>query len=103
VQALLGRPCLDELAQRARQEIPTRAEVMDQALRLVLGQDRDPPHPGVDTIGEGEVDIAEMSRERHGRLALPACQLSEAGAVTSGKNECDRVLRQPHIRSNSVF
>jgi hypothetical protein len=99
VQSLLRRPDLDELTERAREEIPTRADVIDETLGLVLGEYRNATHARIDTIRECEVDIAEVASESDRGLALPAGQLSEAGAVATGENECDRIPFETHIQS----
>src|SRR3569833_309071 len=99
MQPLLCRPYLDELPQGTGEKVPTGTDVVDEALGLVLGQDRDAADSRIDAVRQGEVDIAEVPAESDGRLALPPCQLSEAGAVTTGEDQCDCVLLEPHTHS----
>src|ERR1700677_2443592 len=99
MKALLCRPHVDELTQRPGEETPAGADVVDETLCLVLGENGDPPHPGVDTIRQGEVDIAEVSCESDRGLALPPGQLAEPGTIAAGENECNRLPRQISLES----
>ena len=83
VQALLGRPHVDEFAQMARQEVPAVRDVTDQRLRLVLRQHRDPPNLRVDAVAQGEIDQAVDPPEGHSRLATIKRQRHQALATPS--------------------
>src|SRR4029453_4165955 len=65
---------LDEFVETSVEERPTALEMTNQTLSLVLRADADATDPGVDAIGEREVDNAELAGKRHGRLRAPRGQ-----------------------------
>ena len=66
---LLGRDQLDEFPHFAAQIAPAALDVLDQGLRLVLGEHRDLADAGIDAIRQHEIDDAEFAAEGRGRLA----------------------------------
>jgi hypothetical protein len=98
MNALLRRPHLEELTRRARQEVPATIQVRDQAVCLVLSQNSDSTHAGIDAVRQCEVDVTEMACEWDCGLALPLRQLAETCSIATRKDQCKRVARQlPHF------
>jgi hypothetical protein len=58
---LLCRQDVDELVEAAVEEAPAALQVLDQALRLVLGGDADAADAGVNAIRQREIDDAELA------------------------------------------
>ena len=90
-ELLLRRDDFDELAELAAQVAPAALHVLDERLRLVLGEDRDLADAGVDAVRQHEIDDAELAAER----ASPAC----SGARS---DRCSRSPRPPAMMTASV-
>ena len=94
VDALLRRHQLDELVELAAQETPAAMQMLQQAVRFVLGDDADAADTGIDAVGKGEIDDAELAGERHGRLGTPVGQTLQATATPASQNHGKGVTRQ---------
>ena len=66
---LLRRDQFDEFPHFAAQIAPAALDVLDQRLRLVLGEHRDLADAGIDAIRQHEIDDAEFAAEGRRRLA----------------------------------
>src|SRR3990172_965637 len=66
LDALLGRHQFDKLAELGAQKPPALLDMPDQGMRLVLRQHRNAAYAGIETIGQREVDDAELAAERYG-------------------------------------
>ncbi|MNT22280.1 hypothetical protein D3C72_1576590 [compost metagenome] len=84
VNALLGRQQFDEFVHLVAQEGPARLQVTQQTVGLVLGDHADPADPGVDAVGENEVDDAELATKMNGRFCPAVRQLLEPTASPPG-------------------
>ena len=93
--ALLRRQQLHELAELATQEAPALLDVLDQRMRLVLGEHADTADTGVDTVGQWEVDDAELSAEGDRGLGAPVRQRTEPRAATAGEDKRQGFAREP--------
>ena len=91
---LLRRNQLDELAELAAQIAPAALDVLDQRLRLVLGQHRDLTNAGIDAIRQHEIDDAELAAERSRRLAAMLRERLEPFAAPSRHDHRQRTARQ---------
>jgi len=61
---LLSRDQFDELPQFSAQIAPAALNMLDEGLRLVLGQHGNLANAGIDAIREHEIDDAEFTAER---------------------------------------
>ena len=61
-------------------------------MRLVLGEDVDPPDPGIDAVGQREVDDPEDSPEGDGGLGSYVGERSETLSLPACHHECQRSL-----------
>ena len=91
---LLRRQQIDELVELAAQETPTALDMLDQAVRLVLGNHADAADAGIHAVGEGKIDDAKFSAEGHPGLGAPVGQLLQAAATASSKDQCDGIFSQ---------
>src|ERR1700733_7967493 len=66
---LLRRNEFDELPEFTAQVAPAALNVLDQRLRLVLGQYRDLPDARIDAVRQHEIDDLEFAAERRRGLA----------------------------------
>ena len=73
-------------------EIPGTAgtDVVVERQRGVLRQDDDVGDPGVDAVGEREVDDAVLAPKGHGRLGADAREDRESLSLTAGEDHCQR-------------
>lgn len=94
VDPLLRRQQLDELVELAAQETPAALDVLDQAVRLVLGDHADAADARVDAIGQREIDDAKLAAERHGRLGAPVGEMFQTATTATRQDQCYGVLRQ---------
>jgi hypothetical protein len=63
----MGGEDFDELAEGGREDVPGVADMAVEGEGLVLGEDEDAAEPGVDAIGEGDVDQAvDAAKGNHG-------------------------------------
>jgi hypothetical protein len=91
---LLRRDDLDELTELAAQVTPAALDVLDQRVRLVLGEHRDLANARVDAVRQREVDDAELAAERRGRLAAILGQVPESLAAPAGHDHGQRAAGQ---------
>src|SRR5487761_2219975 len=92
LNALLGGQEFDELVEFAPQQPPAALDMLDQAVRLVLGDDSDAADAGIDAVGKRKIDDPELSAERYTRFRTPISQLFQSGAPASRKNQCHGIL-----------
>jgi len=92
--ALLRRQQFDELVELAAQKTPAALDVLDQAMRLVLRDDANTADAGVETVGQREIDDAELAAEWHGRLGAPVGQLVQPAAPPAGEDEGNCIFCQ---------
>ena len=55
----------------------------DQAVRLVLRRDADPADPGIQRVGQCEIDDARLAAEKHRRLGAPVSELHQPAAAAA--------------------
>ena len=109
-EPLLGRHRGDVLAEHAGQP-PGGGDVPVERVRLVLGEHADPVQPGVDQVGQHEVDQPVVAAERHRRLgpvggerpqplALAACEHDpeDVGRHRPWRRGCSSRRRSPAAR-----
>ena len=101
LDALLRRQQFDKLVEFAAQETPAAVQMLQQAVRLVLGDDTDAANAGIDAIGQREIDDAELAAERHGRLGAPVGQRFQAAAAPTGENQRHGVFGQQTDKTRS--
>ena len=58
-------------------EVPATLHVADQGMGLVLGQYTHSTNTGINAIGQGEIDDAELTAERNPRFGAPISQILE--------------------------
>src|SRR6516225_11050739 len=85
VEPLLGRQQVEKLVHLGTQEGPTHLQMTQQAVRLVLGQDADPPDARIEAVRQREVDDAKLAAEEHGGLGAPVGQLLQPAAATTSE------------------
>ena len=90
VDALLRGKQIHELVQLGAQEVPRALDVAEQAVRLVLREDVDPAHAGVDAVREREIDDPILAAKVNGRFRSAVREVSEPGAAASGEDQCHR-------------
>ena len=78
---------------------PAQADVVVEGARVVLGQDDDVVDPGVDAVGQGEVDDPVLATEWDRRLGPFLGQDRQALTLTAGEDDGHRPL---HIRNAST-
>ena len=77
IDLLLGRQDLHVLTELATEMSPRALQVDQQIVSLVLGHDADTANPGVNTIGQREIDDPVLATERRRRLGPRQGQLLE--------------------------
>ena len=77
---LLGGNHVDELAKLAAQVAPATMNVVDERLRLVLGQHADLANARIHAVRQHEIDNPELAAKGRGRLAAMGRQLFESFA-----------------------
>ena len=87
VDPLLRRDQVDELVHLRLQEVPAALQMPQQAVRLVLSEHADPPHPRVHAVGEHEIDDPELAAEMDGRLGAVVSQLLQATAASPREHQ----------------
>ena len=92
-EPLLGRHRGDVLPEHAGQP-PGGGDVPVQRVRLVLGEHADPVQPGVDQVGQHEVDQPVVAAERHGRLGPVGGERPQPLALAAGQHDAEHVGRQ---------
>ena len=95
VEPLLRRQQVEELAHFRAQKRPAHLQMAQQAVRLVLGQDPDPPDPRIEAVRQGEIDDAELAAEKHRGLGAPVGQLLQPAAAAAGEDQRQRLAGQP--------
>ena len=99
-ELLLRRDHLDELAELASQVAPAALHVLDQRLRLVLGENGDLADAGVHAVREHEVDDAELAAEGRRGLAAVCGEVFQTLAASAGHDDCERAAGQAaHVAS----
>ena len=94
-EPLLGGHRRDVLAGQAGQP-PVLRDVPVQRMRLVLGQHADPQIPGVDEIGQHEIDEPVGAAERNRRLGPVGGQRVQPLALPAGEDNAQHVWQFPH-------
>ena len=92
--ALARRQDVEALVARGTQEAPALLQVPDQAVRLVLGGDADPPDARVDGVRQREVDDPATAAEMHGGLGAAVGEFMEPRAAPAGQDQGERVAGQ---------
>ena len=95
VETLLRRQQIEEFAHFRTQKRPAHLQMAQQAVRLVLGQDRDAANSRIQAVRQREIDDAELAAKKHRRLGAPVGQLLETAAASAGEHERERLPRQP--------
>ena len=85
--ALLGGQQFDELVEFAAQKAPAALDMLQQGMGLVLGQHPDAADAGIDAVGQGEVDDAELAGEGNGRFGVPVGQVHQARAAPARQDQ----------------
>ena len=85
--ALARRQDVEALVALGAEEVPAHLQMPDQAVRLVLGRDRDAADAGVDGIRQREIDDAGFAAEIDRGLGAPVGQLQQPAAATAGQDE----------------
>ncbi len=83
---LAGRQDIEALVAFRPEEVPAALHMPDQAVRLVLGGHGDAADAGVQRVGQGEIDDAELAAEEHGRLGAHVGQFEQPAAATAGQH-----------------
>ena len=63
----------------------------NEAVRLVLGRDRDTANTRIHGIGERKIDDARFPAEIDRRLGAPVGKLQKSASAPAGKNEGEGV------------
>jgi len=99
---LLRRNHLDEFAEFAAHVSPAAMNVLDQRLRLVLGEHGDLAYPRVHAVGQHEIDDAELAAEWRRGLGAILRQSLESFATTARHDDCEGAAGQAaHVASGS--
>ena len=85
---VLRRQHFHVFAHFTAQKPPAPLDMADQRMRLVLGEHADSADAGVDAVGQGKIDDAELAAEGHRRFGAPVGELLEAGAAPAGQYQC---------------
>ena len=93
-ELLLRRYDFDEFAELAAQVAPAVLHVLDERLRLVLGEDRDLADARVHAVRQHEVDDTELAAERGGGLAAVRGEIVQPLAAPAGHDDGERAARQ---------
>ena len=101
--ALLRRQQIDKLIEFAAQKTPAALQVLDQAMRFVLGDDADAADARIQAIGKRKINDAEFSAKRHRRFRPPIGQVLEPAAAAAGQDKRDRVFRQQTDEAGILF
>ena len=83
---------LDATAVAVQVPGPAQPDVVVERARVVLGQDDDVSDPGVDAVGQGEVDDPVLPTKRHGRLCAFLGQDRQALTLTASEDDRHRPL-----------
>ena len=65
---LAGRQDIETLVALGPEKVPAHLQMTNEAMRLVLGGDRDPADAGIQCVGQGEIDNSRLATEEHGGL-----------------------------------
>ena len=77
-----------------RKKFQPRLQMADQAVRLVLGRDRDAADAGIQRIRQREIDDAGLAAEIDRGLGAPVGQLHQPAAAAAGQHERQGMARQ---------
>jgi hypothetical protein len=72
--ALRGRKDLDKFPKIALEEAPGIDQVLDQRVGFVLGKHADSANPGIDAVGQREIDNPKIATEINRGLRAPLRQ-----------------------------
>ena len=75
-------------------------QVTYERMRFVLCQDANPSNAGIDAVREGEINDPIFSAEVQTRFGTPGCQFPEPGALSTCKNQSQRVACQSTDMTN---
>jgi hypothetical protein len=75
---LLCRYQLDKLIEFTTQKTPPTLHMEDQGVSFILGENADLAYPGVNAVGEGEIDNPEFPTKRYRRLGTPLGQIFQS-------------------------
>ncbi len=95
--ALARRQNVKALVALRPEEVPAVLQMADQAVRLVLGGDRDAADAGIQRIGQREVDDPRLAAKIHGRLGAAVGQLHQSAATASCQHISHRVTSERGI------
>ena len=73
IQPLLSGDNIEKLAALGVECIPTLQQVLDQGMRLVLGQYADMVDSGIYAVRKGKIYNAEFAAKWNGRFCSPVC------------------------------
>ena len=93
---LLGRHAVDEFPQVRVHDVPGLPEVLVQRKAAVLGEDVDAANPGIDAVGQGEVDDPVQAPEGDGRLGLVPGEGKETLAFAPGHDDGGEFFQLVH-------
>ena len=84
----------EDLDEGAREliEIVRRIDVLVQRGGIELREHVDAAQPGIDAIGDRDIDEAIFARERHGRFRALLGQRKEAGARAAAHDDGQRII-----------
>jgi hypothetical protein len=100
---LLGRQQFDELTEFASQEPPSLLNMLDEGMRLVLGDHANHAYPGVHAVGKREIDDAEFTSEWNRGFGAPQGHLLQAGTAPPGQYQRQCVTCQTADKSVSLI
>src|SRR5690606_9459248 len=85
---------LHEFAEFAAQKAPAALDVLDQRVRLVLGEHPHAADARVHAVGQRKVDDAKLPAERNRRLGAPVGQVLQTRPPAAGEYQRQRIARQ---------
>jgi hypothetical protein len=68
--------------------------MLDQRMRLVLGHHADAADTGIDAIGQGKIDDAELAAELHCGFGIPIRQIVQTAAATARQHQGHGIFGQ---------
>src|SRR5690606_23738572 len=87
-QLLLRRHDVDELAELAVQITPAALNMLNQRVRLILGQDEDLANTRVHAVRQREIDDAVLAAEWRGGFGAVVGELHETLSPPSRHDDC---------------
>ena len=89
--ALRGRQDVETLVAFGPEKVPAALQMADQAVRLVLGGDRDAADAGIQRVRQREIDDARFAAEIDRGLGAPVGQLHQSAAAAACQHIRHRV------------